>query len=162
MAALKERAEQLGISSNVRFIGRVLPTEISNWLMQSDAGVLATRRDVFLDYSFSNKLTEYVIMGKPVIASELRTIRHYFSPGSLAYFEPHNPRGLAAQIVRVARDAQLRENLVKQARQEYVSIGWSVMKRRYLRLIAQLCGETIREEGSLGTERSCQPVHSSR
>ena len=65
MPALKQRAGELGVAAKVRFIGRVLPTEISNWLKQSDIGVLATRRDVFLDYSFSNKLTEYVIMVNP-------------------------------------------------------------------------------------------------
>lgn len=162
MAALKKHAEDCGVAAKVRFIGRVLPTEISSWVQQSDIGVLATRRDVFLDYSFSNKLTEYVIMGKPVIASELRTIRHYFSPEALAYFTPNDADHLAAQIVRVSRDAGLRASLAKQARQEYVPISWAVMKNRYLNLIARLCGETVRELPEVSAEAACDPIPSTR
>ena len=164
MISLKAHAEKLGVQSKVRFIGRVLPTEISNWLKLCDMGVLATRRDVFLDYSFSNKLTEYVIMGKPVIASELKTIRHYFSSGALAYFEPNNPQSLAAQIVRVARDVDLRKSLAKQARQEYAPISWSVMKGRYLRLVAQVCGAAAAEHksaplaGPVGSDSAQRPA----
>jgi glycosyltransferase involved in cell wall biosynthesis len=163
MAALKKHAEECGVASKVRFIGRVLPTEISSWVQQSDIGVLATRRDVFLDYSFSNKLTEYVIMGKPVIASELRTIRHYFSPEALAYFTPNDSERLAAQIVRVSRDPELQGNLAKQARLEYVPISWAVMKSRYLNLIALLCGETAREiPHQAAAEAACDPIPSTR
>ena len=162
MAALKERAEELNVSSKVRFVGRVLPTEVANWIKQCDVGVLATRRDVFLDYSFSNKLTEYVIMGKPVIASELRTIRHYFSPEALAYFEPNSAKSLAAQILRVVKDRELRAGLVKHARQEYVPIQWPVMKERYLNLIARLAGETTREVAPIRAEAACNALPSAR
>jgi glycosyltransferase involved in cell wall biosynthesis len=160
MASLKKHAEELGVAAKVRFIGRVLPTEISNWVKQSDIGVLATRRDVFLDFSFSNKLTEYVIMGKPVIASELRTIRHYFSPEALAYFEPNSAKSLAVQMVRVAQDVGLRHRLAEQARQEYVPIRWPVMKERYLNMIARLCGETARQTAPMSAEAACSPLPS--
>jgi glycosyltransferase involved in cell wall biosynthesis len=155
MSALKKHAEDCGVASKVRFIGRVLPTEISSWVQQSDIGVLATRSDVFLDYSFSNKLTEYVIMGKPVIASELRTIRHYFSPNALAYFTPNSAESLASQIVRVSRDGSLRKSLAKQARLEYAPISWSVMKERYLNLIARLCGVTAPDIRQVVSQAPC-------
>jgi glycosyltransferase involved in cell wall biosynthesis len=160
MPALKQRAEELGVAAKVRFIGRVLPTEISNWLKQADIGILATRRDVFLDFSFSNKLTEYVIMGKPVIASELRTIRHYFSPDSLAYFEPNSPQSLARQIVRVTHDLKLRENLAQNARKEYGPISWTIMKERYLNLVARLCGEESQASSPVRTQNIGEPVAS--
>jgi glycosyltransferase involved in cell wall biosynthesis len=137
---LEELSDRLGIAKSVKFIGRVPPQEIPNWLKQCDVGVLATRSDVFLDYSFSNKLSEYIIMDKPVISSRLRTIHHYFSENALAFFEPNRPASLAEQMVRVYRDAELRQRLVVRAKQEYAPISWSVMKERYLELVNRLCG----------------------
>jgi glycosyltransferase involved in cell wall biosynthesis len=136
-ASLQSLARELGIESKVRFIGRVLPAEISAWLHRCDIGVLATRSDVFLEYSFSNKLTEYIIMGKAVIASRLKTINHYFSERALAFFEPNDPTSLAAQMIRLCKDADLRPRLAAQARIEYSPISWEVMKARYLNLVKQ-------------------------
>jgi glycosyltransferase involved in cell wall biosynthesis len=139
--ALEAQAEKLGVSGKVRLIGRVKPDEIPAWLQQCDLGVLATRSDVFLDYSFSNKLSEYIIMDKAVICSRIRTIRHYFGEESLAYFEPNNPASLARQMVRMAGDKALQERLVAKAREEYRPIAWSVMKERYLAAVGELAGE---------------------
>lgn len=138
--ALGALAQRLGVEGNVRLVGRVKPQEIPKWLQQCDIGVLATRSDVFLDFSFSNKLSEYIIMGKAVISSRIRTIRHYFSEDALAYFEPNNPGSLAAQMVRVARDRELQSRLVARAKQEYAPIAWPIMKDRYIRMMAGLAG----------------------
>jgi glycosyltransferase involved in cell wall biosynthesis len=136
--ALREQARRLGLESKVRFIGSVLPNEIPAWLRRCDAGVLPTRQDVFLDLSFSNKLSEYIIMDKPVIASGIRTIRYYFSDEALAFFEPMNPTDLARQMVRLHGDAALRGRFARRAKEEYQPICWAVMKERYLALMARL------------------------
>ena len=139
-AALQELARKLGVQEAVKFVGNVLPNEVPHWLRRCDAGVLATRSDVFLDYSFSNKLSEYIVMGKPVISSGLRTIRHYFSDEALAFFEPNDASDLAKQMLRLFGSAQLRGQLAAQAKQEYAPINWQVMKERYLRLMVTMLG----------------------
>ena len=96
------------------------------------------RSDVFLDLSFSNQMSEYIMMNRPVIASRTRTVRHYFSEDALAFFEPGDPANLARQMARLYGDAQLREHLARQARQEYNPICWEVMRKRYLGLMARL------------------------
>jgi len=136
--ALELLAEKVGLTGKVRFVGKVRPEEVPQWLSRCDVGVLATRRDVFLDFSFSNKLSEYVILGKPVISSRLRAIRHYFSEDALAYFEPGEPTSLANQMVRLYGDEQLRVRVASKALAEYKPIRWEVMKDRYLQLIASL------------------------
>jgi glycosyltransferase involved in cell wall biosynthesis len=145
-ARLMEQAQRLGLNGSVKFLGTVPPEKIPGWLSQCDAGVLATRRDVFLDYSFSNKLSEYVVMGKPVISSRLKTIASYFSDQALAYFEPNNAEQLAREMVRVYGDAALRTRLARQAAQEYAPISWGVMKERYLAMMAELLGGSARPQ----------------
>lgn len=137
-SSLEQLVRKLGLESRVRFVGSVLPQEIPQWLSRCHIGVLATRRDVFLDFSFSNKLSEYIIMGKAVISSRLRTIRHYFSEDALAFFEPEAPSDLAQQMVRLYLDATLRERFAERAKREFEPIRWEVMKERYLKLIENL------------------------
>jgi glycosyltransferase involved in cell wall biosynthesis len=135
---LAELARQRGVGSKVKLIGQVPSSEIPGWLSQCDAGILPFRRDVFLDFAFPNKLPEFIVMGKPVLISRLRAIRHYFGEESLAYFEPNNPSDFAEQMVRVYRDRELRAGLAANATREYAPIRWDLMKRRYLSLLDEL------------------------
>ncbi len=138
---LAAQIKNLGMESKVKLLGRVLPQEIPRLLKRCDLGVLSTRQDVFLDLSFSNKLSEYIIMGKAVIASRLRTMNFYFSDQALAYFEPNNSSDLADQMLKMYRNPAHRAELAEQARKEFVPLRWEVMRDRYLKLIANLCGE---------------------
>jgi glycosyltransferase involved in cell wall biosynthesis len=136
-------AQERGISSKVRLVGQVALAEIPAWLTQCDVGILPIRRDVFLDLAFPNKLPEFIIMGKTVIVSRLKAIRHYFSEDALAYFEPNNPADLSQQMVRIYRDPKLRVRLPLKAREEYAPIRWDLMRQRYLRLIDDLIGTAV-------------------
>ena len=82
----------------------------------------------------------------------------YFSPESLAYFEPNSPQSLARQIVGVVHDLKLRESLAKNARKEYGPISWNVMKERYLELVARLCGEESPASSPIPTQTVGEPV----
>jgi glycosyltransferase involved in cell wall biosynthesis len=139
-ALLESLAHKHGLESRVKLLGTVLPQEIPGWLKRCDIGVLATRRDVFLDFSFSNKLSEYIIMDKAVVSSHLKAISHYFSADALAYFEPNDPRSLSEQMLRLYRDKSLRARLAAKAKEEYAPIGWEVMKKRYLEMMHRLAG----------------------
>jgi glycosyltransferase involved in cell wall biosynthesis len=140
--ALREQARELGLEAQVRFIGSVPPTNIPGWLRRSHVGVLPTRQDVFLDLSFSNKLSEYIIMDKPVISSRLKTIRHYFSEEALAYFEPGDPASLAEQMVWLYGDAARGHRCAQRARAEYSPIRWEIMRERYLSAMTDLSSRT--------------------
>ena len=136
--ALERIVRETGLSDQVKFLGMMPQEEIVGWLAQSDAGVLATRQDCFLDLSFSNKLPEFIVMDKPVIASRLKTINHYFSESALAYFEPHNIQDLAARMKELYCSVERRRSLAERAQIEYREIKWDVMWKRYSNVINQL------------------------
>jgi len=146
---LETRAQRCGVASKVRLLGFVAPSEVPGWLSKCDIGILPMRRDIFLDLAFPNKLSEYVIMGKAVLAPRLKAIRHYFSDGALAYFEPNDPADLSKQMVRVSRDSGLRARLAARAWVEYAPIRWDVMKQRYLRLIEDMVGPGAADGGTV-------------
>lgn len=136
--ALEILVRKLGIGQKVKFIGMVPQQDIPGWITRCDVGVLPTRRDVFLDFSFSNKLPEYIVMEKPVIVSRLRAIQHYFSEQALTYFEAQSSSDLSQRMVELYKNPIRRSQLVEQAKKEYAKINWEVMKKRYLDLIVSM------------------------
>jgi glycosyltransferase involved in cell wall biosynthesis len=155
--ALRQQAEQRGLSARVKVLGPVPSDEIGDWLRRCDAGILPMRRDVFLDFAFPNKLSEFIVSRRPVLVSRLRTMKHYFSEQALAYFEPNTPRDLAKQMIRLYRDRGRRVRLAARAAEEYAPIRWEVMRERYLQLIAELAGAECR-----ATESAVQPAIAAR
>ena len=134
-AYLKRLAHERELTSKVKLLGAVTAGEVPEWLRKCDVGILPMRRDVFLDFAFPNKLSEFIVTGTPVLVSRLRTIQHYFSGLALAYASPNDPVDLARQMVRLYRNPQLRAHNAARAREEYAPIRWDVMKDRYLRLV---------------------------
>ncbi len=145
-ASLENLCERLGLSEIVRFVGSVRPEEVGRWLNRCDIGVLPTRTDIFLEYSFSNKLSEYIIMGKGVIVAGLKAIRYYFTDEALAYFQPNSSDDLAKQMMRLYSERDLCGKLADQARHEYEPICWEVMKGLYLAMMAEQCGTATESE----------------
>jgi glycosyltransferase involved in cell wall biosynthesis len=133
--ALIALAEHRGVAAKVKLIDQVPSSDIPGWLSKADVGILPIRRDVFLDFAFPNKLSEFVVAGKPVLVPRLNAIRHYFTEQALAFFEPNEPTDLARQMLRLYENPQLRGRLAANARKEYAPIRWDVMKRRYLELV---------------------------
>ena len=139
-SSLEHLTQARGLTSKIRLLGSVPPSQVSVWVERCTIGVLPMRRDVFLDFAFPNKLSEYIILGKGVIIPRLKTIRHYFSEEALAYFEPNSAVDLAKQMVHMYRDSGFRSRLVANAKLEYAPIRWEVMRERYLRLIEDMVG----------------------
>lgn len=138
--ALADLVRERGLSEKVKLPGQIPFAEIPKWLDKCTVGVLPIRRDVFLDFAFPNKLPEFIITGKPVLMSNLKGIRYYFSEEALAYFRPNDPADLAKQMVRVYRNRALRDRLAAKAKAEYQPLRWELMSQLYLRLIAEAAG----------------------
>ena len=138
MASLQEQINSLSIRDRIKLIGRVPKDDIPEWLAKCNAGVLPTRKDIYSEISFSNKLPEYIIMRKPVLLSRLKTIRHYFRENSLLFFEPENVNALAENMIRAFRDHDLRSELVDSALEDYNDINWATMSVRYISAVRKL------------------------
>lgn len=135
---LELQVEKSNIKEKVKFLGVYPQESIPAQLTQCDVGVLATRRDTFLDLSFSNKLPEYIVMEKPVIASRLKAIHHYFSEEAIAYFEPENATNLAEKMVELYNNPERRKRYSENALWEYSDIRWECMKQRYLEIVERM------------------------
>ena len=135
---LKELADELGLSKNVAFMGRVNIEAIPKYIEEADIGVISIVKDGFIDLSFSNKLAEYVSMKTPVVATRLRSTLEYFTDDAISYFESRNTDALASKILELYLSPQKRILQAERALQQYQRIRWAVMEKRYIGLIESL------------------------
>ena len=158
--ALRKLAKERNLESKVKFMGLIRSSDVPAWLRKCDLGLMPIRRDVFLEFASPNKLSEFILVGKPVAISRLRAIQQYFSSDALGFFEPSDPTTLARQIVRFYQDDALRTRMAARAMEEYTPIRWDVMKQRYLKLVDGMSKKsvvaTIRMNGTMTSPEKAQ------
>ncbi len=134
---LKELARRLGVGDRVVFHGMVPHDDLAGHLAEMDLGVLASRKDVFSNLSFSNKLSEYVYFKIPVVHSDLDSVKFYFSDEEILFFKAGDSSDLAQKIGFAYGHMENMRSKAEAAFCKYSSMDWSVMAQRYLRVIEE-------------------------
>jgi glycosyltransferase involved in cell wall biosynthesis len=118
----------------IRFVDRVLNSEVPMWLAALDVAVMpATRTDHFSFETSPLKLFEYLAAGVPIVAADLPATRLILRDGQNALLaEPENPTALADAISRLLSDAELAELLGEQGRRDVEGITWTARAQRIL------------------------------
>jgi glycosyltransferase involved in cell wall biosynthesis len=123
------------VADRVTLHGRVPQDALPELLASADIGLVPTRPEPYMAYSLSTKLIEYVAMGVPVIASELRTFRSHFDAAAVRYVPGGDPRALATAIEALAADPAGAEALAIEARRQAEPYAWAVQSAHYLALV---------------------------
>ncbi len=123
-AAVRERAETLGLGDSCEFLGYTLEDDKRALLESFDVFVLPT-----LAEGTPNSLVEVMMLGLPVVTTTVGGIPDMLARGAApnaddaALLVPPNDVGsLAEALIRVATDATLRERLGAAARRRYLAI----------------------------------------
>jgi glycosyltransferase involved in cell wall biosynthesis len=159
--ALQALAGELGIADRVRFLGRVPLEAVPAAVAAADIGLAPTRRDSFTERSLSTKIFEYAAMGKPVVASWLPTIRHYFPDGTVGHYESGDSDDLARAVLTFVDGPAERERAVAATADRLAVLGWDQQAAAYLAVVDRLAGDGIssragRPDGS--TDRAMEDV----
>lgn len=132
-----------GLGEAVQFEG-VRPLEQLEPLFErASAGIVPIVDDPFTRYMLPVKLLEDVALGLPVISSETPTIRAYFDETMVAFVRPGDVADLAAKIVALRRDPELRESLVRSADTFLERYSWDRERERYHGLIESLAASRV-------------------
>jgi len=134
---LKRLVGELGVEDKVIFHGKVPHGMMIDALSRMDVGILATRKDIFLDLSFSNKLAEYVQLKIPVIASDLAATKYYFSGEDILFFEAGNTDDLCRKIEIAYTNRERISVMAENAYERCRAINWDIMAARYIEVIEQ-------------------------
>ncbi len=104
--------------------------------------------------SFGIVLLEAMAAGAPVVASDIPGYRDVVSDGRNGLLVPRgSPDDIAAAVVRLAKDAALRERLVEAAHRDVLQYSWDRVTRRVLDVYESVVG---RPSGSVRGEAADQ------
>lgn len=116
---LEELARRLRVQDNVTLLDRVDDKEFEELWARVDAVVLPS-----LYEGFGLPIAEAHLRGVPVLASDI-PVFHEVSGDAVLFFDPHNPRHLASQIIRLLTDSQVRNQMTAAGAARRGTWSWS-------------------------------------
>jgi glycosyltransferase involved in cell wall biosynthesis len=127
LARVKAFAEQLHCASRVTFTGLIPPAEVAARLRGVDVLTLPNPRSaISSEFTSPLKLFEYMASGRPIVASDLPSLREVLRHEENALLvEPGNPQALVAGIQRIKDDAALGRRLAAQALADVAQFTWA-------------------------------------
>lgn len=123
---------RLGLEDCVEFLGWVSLSEMVRELQAADVGIVAQKSSPYSNLVHTNKMYEYIFVGKPVLASRLKAVEAYFGDDALLYFEPGDPESLAEGIWDLYQHPDKRRTLVENSQRLYGQYCWEKQKEIYL------------------------------
>lgn len=136
--SLIQLIRELGLEGRVILAGLVPIDEISEVMSQADFGVVPKRANSFGNEAFSTKILEFMALGVPVIVSNTKIDKYYFSDDLVMFFENEDVVDLAAKMELMITNRDAREQYKTKSLEYIIGNNWDVKKRIYLDLISSL------------------------
>jgi len=123
IAEFKEWAEKL---TNVLVVGHRPHAEIPLWLKAADVLVLPNsgQEDISKYWTSPMKMFEYMASERPIIASDLPSIREILNKENAVLVEPDSPGALAQGIKEVLQNSQLSDRISARAFEDVKEYTW--------------------------------------
>lgn len=138
---LKTLADKLGLSSQVCFLGQVARTEIPALIAGFDIGY-SGHIDLKGNQVYHSplKLYEYMVMGKPVVASAVEDARSLVREEQTGYlFQPGDREGLKQSLIKAYEARTQLKEMGYKARQEILAKhSWIARSQTMIEKIEQL------------------------
>ena len=132
----KEFIESEGIE-NVTVTGFIPHDRIPGYLADTDVLVLpnSAQETMSREYTSPLKLFEYMASGKPIVASDLPSLREVLNEDNALLVEPDDPRILARGIMQLLEDEELANALADQAFINVQEHSWENRAKKILAFI---------------------------
>src|SRR3989338_418283 len=121
----KNQAEDLGIGDRVLLLKPVSQNRLAIYQKAFDVLLMPFPDKPHYRYYMSPlKMFEYLAAGRPIIASDLPSIKEVLSEQNCLFCQPDNPADLAAKIKLILQDRDLSDRMVKQSQRDSLSYTW--------------------------------------
>jgi glycosyltransferase involved in cell wall biosynthesis len=142
--SLVQLVKDLGLEGRAILAGMVPIDEISGVMSQADVGVVPKRANSFGNEAFSTKILEFMAIGVPMIVSNTKIDKYYFSDDLVLFFENEDVEDLAVKMELMITNREIREQYIINSLEYIQGNNWDVKKRIYLDLIYSLTGGSSR------------------
>jgi glycosyltransferase involved in cell wall biosynthesis/peptidoglycan/xylan/chitin deacetylase (PgdA/CDA1 family) len=132
-------SQELGLEAKVRFFDPIPVREIVGVMANADLGVVPKRADSFGNEAYSTKIMEFMSLGIPVVVSSTKIDRYYFNDSVVRFFESGNVKDLAAAMLEMIRNPELRRAMAARASEYAARNSWNTRRADYLHLVDSLC-----------------------
>jgi len=136
--SLRILVESLHLEESVKFYEGVSLDEVVQVIANADLGVVPKRADSFGNEAYSTKIMEFMSQGVPVVVSRTKIDSFYFEEGDVHFFPSGDSRAMAAAMLEVINDKELRESLISRGYDYCRHNGWARKKQEYLDLVDSL------------------------
>lgn len=127
-----EKRKQLCLEDCVDYLGYVPLDQMVQEILAADVGIVAQKSSPYSNLVHTGKMYEYIALGKPVIASRLKSVEAYFGENAFIYFDPADPESLAKGILFFYQNPEKMEILARNAQELYGEYRWEKQKEIYL------------------------------
>ncbi|MCZ2076652.1 MAG: glycosyltransferase [Bryobacterales bacterium] len=147
---------EAGLEDRVILKDRLPLESVAEEMANVDLGVEPKRNEDFAGDALSTKISEFMAVGVPVLASDTRVHKFYFSEDVVEFFEAGSSQALAAKIAELKGDSRRRESLRRRAAEFIAENNWDVKKNEYFRIVDSLMkgGRVSAEPVSAANPRS--------
>ncbi len=134
---LKEYKEKTEKCANISIIGIRLHSEIPIWLKAADILVLPNsgKEKISKNYTSPLKMFEYMASKRPIVASDLPSIREVLNEKNVVFVEVDKPESLAKGLKEVLQNKYLVDILQKQAFSDVQDYTWVKRAKNILEFI---------------------------
>ena len=125
--AMRALSHELGLHERVTFTGRIPDAELVGYLSTADVCLAPDPLNPLNDVSTMNKIMEYMAMGRPIVAFDLKEAR--VSAGEAAlYATPNDEKAFAALTARLLADPEERAQRGAVSRARAKGLSWEHSK----------------------------------
>lgn len=131
---LQAQAEQLGVSGQVRFLGRLAPDEVASLYRSADIMLNASRVD-----NMPNSVLEAWACGIPIVTTNVGGVPYMARDGETALFvPPDDSHAMANALIQMTENAAVWESLRTNGLHEAQRYTWANVKVLWLELYRRL------------------------
>ena len=141
--SLIDTVNELGLESQVEFLGYLDFKELNDVVSNADAGVVAMYSNPYSELIDTNKMYEYIDLKLPVIVSRLAPIEDNFDSSNVMFFEPGNAGDLAGAIEKLYLNEEFAKKIAENGYRRYEEIKWSKMSKSFLKIFKDYSSDSV-------------------
>lgn len=124
---------------NILLIGHQSPTKVPIYLNAADVLVLpnSAKYKISKFYTSPMKLFEYMAAKRPIVASNLPSVREILNNDNAIFYRPDDPSSLAKGILKVISDQKLSQKIVVRAFDDVQGYQWENRVKGIVNFIAE-------------------------
>lgn len=124
----------------VMFLGFLPYRDLSKNQSVADVLILPNtgKDEISVKFTSPLKLFAYMTSGRPIISSDLPSLREVLNEENACFFEADNPKSLTSAITSILNDKKKQDKISNQALRDIIKYSWNCRAQKIISLLFQM------------------------